>query len=89
MSYTTKVTSKGTITITADLRKQLGIKAGQLLTLNASKDGILVKPITTLEDVDSTLKVIARKIPKGLRNISEQELEKRTIDEKKQAWQKS
>jgi AbrB family looped-hinge helix DNA binding protein len=42
MTYNTTVTSKGTITIAAPLRKALGIKTGQKLSVSLNQDNQIV-----------------------------------------------
>jgi AbrB family looped-hinge helix DNA binding protein len=45
------VTRKGQVTIPASKRKKYGIKEGMRVLVKDSGDGILVKPITPLEDL--------------------------------------
>ena len=45
------VTRKGQVTIPASKRKKYGIKEGMRVLVKDSGDGILVKPITPIEDL--------------------------------------
>lgn len=65
MSYETTVTSKGTITIAAPLRKALGLKPGQKVKLTLNKDNkVVVDPGTTLEEFEALRNEILSKLPK-------------------------
>lgn len=48
--YTTKITSQGTITLPAALRKKYGFEAGQTVTITDNGQITLVKP-TNFEDL--------------------------------------
>lgn len=73
MIYSTIVTSKGTVTIAAPLRKALGIKSGQRLSLSLSKEGnIIMNPGTTMAGFEATRAAIVSKIPAELRNLNPQ-----------------
>jgi AbrB family looped-hinge helix DNA binding protein len=45
-----KVTRRGQTTIPAELREKLGIKEGDELMVEATKEGLLFHPIRKLED---------------------------------------
>jgi antitoxin PrlF len=45
------VTRKGQVTIPASKRKKYGIKEGMQVLVKESADGIIIKPITPLEDL--------------------------------------
>ncbi len=45
------VTRKGQVTIPASKRKKYGIREGMLVLVKESGDGILIKPITPIEDL--------------------------------------
>ncbi len=51
MENIVKVTRRGQTTIPANLRKRFGIKEGDQLFVQASENGILLKPIPRLEDM--------------------------------------
>lgn len=44
MNYTSRITSKGTITLPAPLRKQLGLQEGDTVELSLKSNTIAVKP---------------------------------------------
>ena len=48
MKTTLTVTDRGTITLPAKLRRQLGIKADDQLIAEATPDGLLLRPAVTL-----------------------------------------
>lgn len=48
MKTTLTVTDRGTITLPAKLRRQLGIKADDQLIAEATPDGLLLRPAITL-----------------------------------------
>ena len=48
MKRTLTVTDRGTLTLPAELRRQLGIKAGDQLIAEATAEGLLLHPAMTL-----------------------------------------
>lgn len=77
MKYTTTVTSKGTVTIAAPLRKALGIKAGQILSIDITKDNRLVLDAgTDMKAFQAKRAAITRKIPEHLRGLAGEDLQK-------------
>lgn len=71
MTYDTTVTSKGTITIAAPLRKALGLKTGQKLTLALNKDNqIVLDAGTDLKSFEVTRARITKNIPNHLKGLS-------------------
>jgi AbrB family looped-hinge helix DNA binding protein len=69
------VTRKGQVTIPASKRRKYGIREGMRVVVKESGDGILIKPITPLEDlagVDS-LKVPLEEMKKKLDDIRRQD----------------
>lgn len=71
MTYDTTVTSKGTITIAAPLRKALGLKAGQKLTLKLSNDNqIILDPATDMRSFEASRARITKNIPDHLKGLS-------------------
>jgi AbrB family looped-hinge helix DNA binding protein len=70
MTYETTITSKGTITIAAPLRKALGFKPGQKVRLSLDKNRqVLIDGGTTMEEFEALRARIVRQIPdhkKGL-----------------------
>ena len=63
MTYTTILTSKGTTTIPAEIRKQLGIEPGMYLTFTRdSKTGeYVIKRSQTIQEVRSQNKIALHK----------------------------
>jgi AbrB family looped-hinge helix DNA binding protein len=57
---TVLVTRKGQVTIPASKRKKYGIREGMRVLVKESGDGILIKPITPIEDLAG---VDAGKVP--------------------------
>jgi AbrB family looped-hinge helix DNA binding protein len=69
------VTRKGQVTIPASKRRKYGIREGMRVLVKESGDGILIKPITPLEDlagVDSP-KVPLEEMKKKLDDIRRQD----------------
>ena len=65
MRYETTITSKGTITIAAPIRKALHLKPGQKVHLSINKDNkAVIDPGTTMEEFEALRASIVRKIPK-------------------------
>ena len=55
MRYNTTITSKGTITIAAPLRKAMGLKTGQKLTVTLnSSNQVVIDPGTDLKAFEAT-----------------------------------
>ena len=70
LRYTTTVPSKGTITIAAPLRKALGIKPGQKLSMSITKDNRLeLNAGTDMKVFQAKREVITKKIPEHLRGL--------------------
>lgn len=81
MRYETTITSKGTITIAAALRKALGLKSGQKVKLELDKNKkLLIDPGMTMEEFEAARERLVSSIPKrklglagnALRNAVEQ-----------------
>lgn len=71
MTYNTTVTSKGTITIAAPLRKALGLRTGQKLTLALNEDNqIVLDAGTDIKAFEVTRAKITRNIPNHLKGLS-------------------
>lgn len=71
MTYDTTVTSKGTVTIAAPLRKALGLKAGQKLTVALNKDNqIVLDAGTDMKAFEATRAKITKNIPNHLKGLS-------------------
>ena len=71
MTYNTTVTSKGTVTIAAPLRKALGLKTGQKLTVALNKDNqIVLDAGTDMKTFEATRARITKKIPSHLKGLS-------------------
>lgn len=71
MTYDTTVTSKGTVTIAAPLRKALGLKTGQKLTVALNKENqIVLDAGTDLKSFEATRAEITKNIPDHLKGLS-------------------
>lgn len=71
MTYDTKITSKGTITIAAPLRKSLGLKPGQTVALRLNADNQIVLEVgTNLREFKALRTKITKKIPGHLKGLS-------------------
>jgi len=71
MTYNTTVTSKGTVTIAAPLRKVLGIKTGQKLTMALNKDNqIVLDAGTDMKAFEASRARITKNIPNHLKGLS-------------------
>ncbi len=86
MSYTSTITSKGTITLAAQLRKALGMKPGQEVKQSLTKDNkIVIEPALTIEELEAMRETILKKIPKRKLGLSvsalKKEIEKARIAE--------
>jgi len=70
MKYTTTMTSKGTITIAAPLRRALGFKPGQKVSLTLDRNNkVIIGGGITMADFEQLRNEITKKIPshkKGL-----------------------
>jgi AbrB family looped-hinge helix DNA binding protein len=75
MKYTSTITSKGTITIAAPIRKALGFKAGQKvsLTLNQNRQ-VVIGGGTTIADFEKVRDDIVKKIPSHKKGLAGQAL---------------
>lgn len=71
MTYSTTITSKGTITIAAPLRKALGLKTGQKLTVALNKENqIILDAGTDMKTFEATRARITKNIPSHLKGLS-------------------
>jgi AbrB family looped-hinge helix DNA binding protein len=84
MSYKSTVTSKGTITIGAKLRKELNILPGQEVSIERSGNHLIVRPAVTLEQFSAYRdQVLAdTTIPQHLRGLAGDKLRRASA----QAW---
>lgn len=66
MKHETTITSKGTITIAAPIRKALGLKPGQKIRmeLDRKNNRILMETGVTMEQLEAIRDEILRKLPK-------------------------
>ena len=78
MRYTTTVTSKGTVTIAAPLRKALGIKPGQKLFIDLTDDNkrLILDAGTNMKAFKEKRDAITHKIPAHLKGLSGDDLQK-------------
>ena len=75
MKYTTTMTSKGTITIAAPLRKALGFKPGQKVSLVLDKDrGVIIGGGTSMVDFEQLRSEVTKKIPRHKKSLTGQAL---------------
>ena len=71
MIYETTITSKGTITIAAPLRKALGFKTGQKVRLSLDKNRqVVIDGGTSLEEFSALRDKITKKIPDHKKGLS-------------------
>lgn len=71
MIYNTVVTSKGTVTIAAPLRKAMGLKTGQKLTVTVnSNNQVVLDAGTNLEAFEASRARITAKIPDHLKGLA-------------------
>lgn len=79
MKYTTTITSKGTITIAAPLRKALGYKSGQKVSLSLDDNRqIVITGGTTVADFEKLRDEITKKIPNHKKGLTGQALREAT-----------
>ncbi|MGC1177414.1 MAG: hypothetical protein WA843_05070 [Candidatus Saccharimonadales bacterium] len=71
MTYSTTVTSKGTVTIAAPLRKAMGLKTGQKLTITLSPSNqIVLDAGTDIKAFEATRAKIVKKVPNHLKGLA-------------------
>lgn len=75
MKYTTTITSKGTITIAAPLRKALGFKPGQKVSLTLDKNRqVVIGGGVDMSDFEKLRSEITKKIPAHKKGLTGQAL---------------
>jgi AbrB family looped-hinge helix DNA binding protein len=75
MKYTTTITSKGTITIAAPLRKALGFKAGQKVSLTLDKNRqVVIGGGVDVDEFEKLRSEITKKIPAHRKGLTGQAL---------------
>jgi AbrB family looped-hinge helix DNA binding protein len=83
MKYTSTITSKGTITIAAPLRKALGFKPGQKVSLTLDKNRqVVIGGGTSVLDFEKLRDEITKKIPSHKKGLTGQALK----DAAAKAW---
>lgn len=83
MKYTSTITCKGTITIAAPLRKALGFKPGQKVSLTLDKNQqVVIGGGTTIEDFEKLRDEVISKIPDHKKGLTGQALKDATA----KAW---
>jgi len=71
MTYNTTVTSKGTVTIAAPLRRAMGLKTGQKLTVTLNSNSqVVLDAGTDLKAFEATRASITKKIPSHPKGLS-------------------
>lgn len=79
MKYSTTITSKGTITIAAPLRKALGFKPGQKVSLSLDKNQqVVISGGTSVADFEKLRNKITKKIPVHKKGLTGQALKEAT-----------
>lgn len=75
MKYTTTITSKGTITIAAPLRKALGLKTGQKVSLRLDKNRqVIIDGGVDMDEFEKLRNEITKKIPTHKKGLTGQAL---------------
>ena len=83
MKYTSTITSKGTITIAAPLRKALGFTPGQKVSLTLDNNRqVVIGGGTTVADFEKIRDEITKKIPSHKKGLTGQSLKEATA----KAW---
>jgi len=83
MKYTSTITSKGTITIAAPLRKALGLLPGQKVSLTLDNNRqVVIGGGTTVDDFEKLRDEIIKKIPSHKKGLTGQALKEATA----KAW---
>ena len=83
MKYTSTITSKGTITIAAPLRKALGFKPGQKVSLSLdSNRQVVIDGGTKIADFEKLRDEIVKKIPSHKKGLTGRALKDATA----KAW---
>lgn len=76
MKYSTTITSKGTITIAAPLRKALGLKTGQKLNVSLNKNNqVVLDTGVSMQQFIATRERITKKIPNHLKGLQGEALQ--------------
>ncbi|MDR3070673.1 MAG: AbrB/MazE/SpoVT family DNA-binding domain-containing protein [Propionibacteriaceae bacterium] len=55
MTHTSTITSKGQVTIPAEIRREFGFNPGQLVTFRVEEGNVLIEPPPRLEEVRARL----------------------------------
>jgi AbrB family looped-hinge helix DNA binding protein len=83
MKYTSTITSKGTITIAAPLRKALGFSPGQKVSLTLDKNRqVVISGGTTVAEFEKLRDQITKNIPSHRKGLTGQALKEATA----KAW---
>ena len=83
MKYTSTITSKGTITIAAPLRKALGFSPGQKVSLTLDNNHqVVIDGGTTVADFEKLRDEVTKNIPSHKKGLTGQALKEATA----KAW---
>ncbi len=84
MSFITKVTTKGQITLPANVRKQLSIDKDNYLAVDVIGDYIIMKKVALrLKEISD----VVRKTAEG-KSISKKDIEKVIAESRTEVWEK-
>jgi AbrB family looped-hinge helix DNA binding protein len=83
MKYTTTITSKGTITIAAPIRKALGLKPGQKVSLSLDENQhVVISGGASVSDFEKLRDELTQKIPSHKKGLTGEALK----DAAAKAW---
>lgn len=78
MTYNSTITTKGTITLPAEFRKQFGLSAGKKVTMEVSGDKLIIKAPLSIDDIRARNQAHLKK--RGLITVTDKTVDKVTAE---------
>ncbi len=80
LTAVSKIGPKGQIVLRKKLREEVGLREGEMIEAQVTKDGILIKPFDAdklMKLLDETATIVSAKWPKGLTSVEAVRRERR------------
>jgi AbrB family looped-hinge helix DNA binding protein len=87
MTYSTTITSKGQMTLSAEMRRKLSIKPGERVRVSLQNDKVVIEKDNYLQELEQLRAHLTKRVQeKGLAGMSWAEVKKRADGAKQKHW---